>query len=400
MSVLTCNGHRVAQATIEVGSIGPWVADLWMEEAPTFAANERATIALDNEAWLGTVVQAGTYAGRTSIRCVAGAAAWGTECKPLGYHSDGGVKAATVFADLCRLIGETAGSFVPSSERLGQDFTRDASPASAVLESIIGTAHWWIDVDGKTYVGERSEQPAQGCTVVAYDPIGQTVELSISDLSLRVGSIVNALLPQPLTVRSYRIEIGPDGMRAKACVGFDTGTLLRRIITAQIARVVSHPQRYRVVAFNDGRCDLQIAERATGYPDLVSVTMWSGAGQYAALHRGAEVMVSWERGDRSRPYISGFAARSEDGFAPASIALVADEVRLGGFTPSQHAAVAELVDARIATLVSAINTHVHTGVTTGPGVSGPGQAPPSSPTPPPPGMITPQASVAAEKVLL
>jgi hypothetical protein len=63
------------------------------------------------------------------------------------------------------------------------------------------------------------------------------------------------------------------------------------------------------------------------------------------------------------------------------------ELRLGSDAASVYVALATLVDARFAALVSYINTHTHTGVTTGPGVSG-------VPAP----LLAAQASVAATKV--
>ncbi len=67
--------------------------------------------------------------------------------------------------------------------------------------------------------------------------------------------------------------------------------------------------------------------------------------------------------------------------------LVASELRLGTDTAANFVALANLVDARISALVTYINTHVHSGVTTGPGTSGAPGAPLAS-----------QASVAATQV--
>jgi hypothetical protein len=66
---------------------------------------------------------------------------------------------------------------------------------------------------------------------------------------------------------------------------------------------------------------------------------------------------------------------------------VADELRLGADTAANFVALANLVDARISALVTYINAHAHSGVTTGPGTSGP----PGTP-------LAAQASVAATKV--
>lgn len=68
------------------------------------------------------------------------------------------------------------------------------------------------------------------------------------------------------------------------------------------------------------------------------------------------------------------------------IDVISNDIRLGD-TSALYAAIASLVDNRIANIVTWLNTHIHTGVTTGPGSSGT----PATPK-------TGEASVAATKV--
>lgn len=75
------------------------------------------------------------------------------------------------------------------------------------------------------------------------------------------------------------------------------------------------------------------------------------------------------------------------GWSPAAMVLAGADIRLGSSAAVQPVALAPLVDAVVAALQVWLDTHTHTGVTTGPGASGP----PAVPSPPP-------ATVAALKV--
>lgn len=386
---------------LTVGRIGPWSALIECVGEAQASGRELAVIKHGDTTLTGTVITAGSHAGHSRLRVVAGAAAWGSIAPTAAYHSDGGLRASLLFTDLCRAIGEKPGTFTPAADRLGADFARPAIKASAVLESIIGATDWWVARDGLTYVGQRGVASQVIAQTLAYDPAASSVTLALDELdSLAVGASVSDGLSSPLTIQHYTVTIDQHGIRAVCGAREDIPSMLRSLIQREIARAVPAIQRYRVVQqHSDGRVDLQAESRSSGYPDLTSVEQWSAGGVYAALPRGSDVLVAWVGGDRSRPIVISHASRSAK-FGADEISLVADTVNLTGLSPSQHAAVAELVDARIATLVSAINTHVHSGVTTGPGFSGPGQAPPTPPNPPPPGMVSPQASVASEHVRL
>lgn len=147
-------------------------------------------------------------------------------------------------------------------------------------------------------------------------------------------------------------------------------------------------------------------------PPLSDVpVMWPGgvAGfLHIPLEAGDTVLVVfseedyskwWDSGSVSTPAvlqrhglhavaIPGLRARGDAFPATGGHAtLAASELRLGSDAASVFVALASLVDARLAAIVSYINTHIHTGVTTGAGVSGV-----------PSVLISAQASVAATKV--
>jgi hypothetical protein len=75
--------------------------------------------------------------------------------------------------------------------------------------------------------------------------------------------------------------------------------------------------RYRVIAMNVDRCDLQRCGSRKDLPNLVATPMWPGvSGAHARLARGAEVLVQFIDGDRAQPVITGFVGRGGPGDVP------------------------------------------------------------------------------------
>jgi hypothetical protein len=312
--------ERIERLELTVSDKGPWVADCSMERDPVLQGQQ--TITMGDTDLVGTVVSTGIFGGRTTCQIVAGKATWSKVCTVKNYQLDQGVRTVLLWEDLLRDIGETAGSFVPQSERIGLAFVRNAVKASTVLESFIGSAKWWVDYDGRTYVGQRASTSPKNYEVLAYDPSEQTVQLALDDIEqLRVGSVLTERLPAPLSVLSYRITVSSEGIRATCQALQDMPALLRSIIQHEIERSVSPLRKYRVVGMTgDGRVDLQIAQKATGFPDLGKVSMWPGvAGAHAELTKGTEVIVGFIDGDRSQPIIVGFVGKGGAGHGPVKL---------------------------------------------------------------------------------
>lgn len=393
MDTPTINGARVERMTLTVSDRGPWVVDAWMELDPTLTGP--VVIQHGTQTLLGTVVEAGQHAARTTAKIVGGGAQWSKVLAAKDYHSDVGVRAALVFADLCRETGERAGTFVPTSERIGLDLARNAVAASTILEAIIGGARWWVAYDGTTNVGPIKSSAPKRYEVLAYEPLNGTVELALDGLDeLRVGSTLTERLASPVSVQSYVITIASAGIRALCQTTADVPALMRSIIRHEIDAMAPQPRKYRVHAMlPDGRVELRVATQTIGYPDLSPIRMWPGvSGAHAELATGCEVIVQFVDGNRSQPIITHFAGKGVGGFRPASIAFDSDDVRLGSLSPSDAAAVASYVDARLATIQSKFDTHTHLH---GPYSAGSG---PTVPTATPLPTIGVQTSVASSVV--
>jgi hypothetical protein len=366
----TIDGNRCERLTLTVSDKGAWVADVWLESDPKLQGT--ITIKVGTTSLVGTIVQQGQDTARTSLKIVAGAGAWGKVLPPKNYHLDVDVRAALVFADLCRETREKLGTFLPAAERLGKDYVRNGVAASTILESVIGAAKWWVDYSGLTHVGQIQSSSPKHCEVLGYDPIRGQLELALDDLNeLRVGSTFSDRLVQPVSVQSYQITIGAAGIRALCETVADVPALLRSIIQHEIGASVTQLRKYRVIAMlPDGRVELMVANRSSGYPNLAPLRMWPGVGgAHVELTPGCEVIVQFVDGDRTQPIITHFVGKDGGGFRPVSIAFDCDDIRLGGLSPADAMAIASYVDARLASIKTAFNghTHLHGPYTTTPG---------------------------------
>lgn len=328
---VSVNGVRVSDLELRVANVGPWFAELDLEQEIT--PSGPATITIDGLELVGTIEPraAGAFGLRSKIRVIGGAGAWSKTIPAKGYHNDSGVKALNVAQDLARELGEELGVFTPTRDRLGKDFARPEGLAATVLEDIAGGAPWWVDYNGNTHVGQRPATTADvnAYEVLAYDPRSRLVTLSVSKPdSVVIGSILTERLDGPQTVRELALRITPDEMRVSAwCGGSEVAggmlaDLLRTIAKRALDGHLFGCYRYRVVRTNGDRVELQAASRDAGLPDLAPLSMWPGvAGVHAELAQGAEVLVEFIDGDRAQPIVTHFSGKDGVGFVPSSLTL-------------------------------------------------------------------------------
>lgn len=332
-AIVKANGYPVSALRLHVANVGPWVAELDFEQAPELSG--RVTIEVGDTQLVGTLLASedGTHGLQRKCTVAAGAGAWGNTLAAKGYHNDAGVKAHLVAEDIAREAGETLGTFVPTAERLGNDYLRPAGTASTTLDDAAGGAPWWVDYAGVTQVGPRPAVALEAGTyeVLAYDPRARMVTFAVDSLdAFGIGAILTDRLDVPQTIRDYDITITDNALRVVAWTGGDEmqpgrlAGVLRRLVRRVAAPTVLHGLfKYRVVSMAvDGRVNLQAVRKAAGVPDAQLVAQWPGvAGAHAELEPGAEVLVQFIEGDRAQPIITHYAGKDGAGFVPVSLAF-------------------------------------------------------------------------------
>jgi hypothetical protein len=365
---LEVNGQRATDARLVVANGGPWFCDLDLAEAGDFSGPVQ--VRLGDLTCQGTVdpAQSGTFDERTRVRVVAGAGGWGRLLDRKAYHNDAGVRALVVAQDAARACGETLGDF-EGADRLGVDYVRSYGTASRTLEDAAKGVPWWVDYNGVTHVKPRTEADPEleAYDLMNYNPRERVAEIAVDDPSVvSVGMQLVERFDQPQTIRSLEMVLTQEAFKVRAWLGGS------EVITGRLAGLfraaarratddkIFGSYRYRVFGMSGDRVNLQIVNAESGLPDILDVTQWHGVpSAHANLAAGAEVMVMFEAGDRSRPYIASYVGKGGPGH-------VADLLQLGGDTTNEASAKNDAVEVTIPPMVfvGTINGQPATGVVT------------------------------------
>lgn len=350
-AVLALGGVAATRCLLTVPQVGPWYADVDLVDDTVVSG--RVTLRVGGLTLSGTVDARhdGTQGVVRRTRVVAGSGSWGRTVAAKHYHNDAGVRALLVAQDAAREAGESLGTFSVTGA-VGVDYVRASGQASAALVDVIGETPWWVDFDGVTQVVARSSAAAAPSSYVLtdYDPRARVATLALDDLTaVSVGTVLSEGLDAPQTVRELEIEVTPEATRVRAWCGTDTrygrvAGLLRALVERVVAENREGPALYRVSRMNAERVELQLVNRRTGLPDLLPVSMWPGvAGVHATLTPGAEVLVEFIDGDRTRPIVTHFAGKDGVGWSPVELVLDGTTVKVGAEAASPIALKSDLV---------------------------------------------------------
>jgi hypothetical protein len=356
----TLDGRRCTSVDVHVPYVGPWFADVDMEEAPDVSG--RVSLKLGDLELSGTVRESrdGTHGLQRRTRVVAGAGGWGNLLTPKAYHNDSRIKARTLAEDAARGAGETLGGFAPELDRVGVHYVRQAGPASRVLEDVIGGVPWWVDYQGVTQVGERAESPAdpEAYEVLEYHPRERLAVVAVDDLrQVGIGSVLSERLDDSQAVRELTVEVRDEGVRVHCWTGEGARGRLAGVFRSLVERAtdgrIHGLWRYRVVKMSGDRVELQAMSQRAGLPDALPVHQFPGlAGAHADLTAGAEVLVQFVEGDRTRPVVTHYGGRGFGGHTPQVTTIdVATRLDLGAGA-SSFVALADKVDALVKAFIN------------------------------------------------
>lgn len=335
----TINGQRCTSVRVFVPHTGPWFADVTVDGA--LGLTGRVTLAYGPLSLVGTIDPAmdGSKSDQQITRVVAGGGGWSRALLPKPYANDSGVKGLLVAQDAAREAGETLGTFTSVVPIVGTAYVRQSGSAARALEDVAGATPWWVGYDGVTQVAVRPSLPAAVGTyeVLDFQPRDHLVELALDDMTqVQIGSVLTDRLDAPQTVRGIEIRIDGETARMIAWCGLSGRDRVAELVRS-IARRANDDRlygkyRYRLVAMQADRVQLQAVNRTLGLPDIQPVAMWPGvAGAHAVLTPGAELFVEFEEGSRAKPIVTGFVGKGGPGHVPVSLAIDATtEIALGG----------------------------------------------------------------------
>ncbi len=359
MSTLAISGARVVSGTITIPYYGPWTADMVMAGAEPLPVS--VTLVAGDLSMVGTVIRQSSFSGSTTARIVGGAGGWRNEIPAKGYSHAAGVKLSTVLTDAARAVGESI--MLTSDRTIGISWSRERAKAERTLH-LLTDGSWWIDVNGITRTDPRdSASIVTPFTVISRSGSRGSFEIATEALSAwQPGrTFATSTVPTMQTISSVTFEAGNDGKLRLHVLNTEGAverlrTDMRSLIRAEVPSLsYSGVWEYTIASATSTTVDAVPTD--IRMPPVANCPMMPGLiGEVVTPTPGSKCRIVFVNGDPSRAECIGI-----DG--PPSLA------KLGGGV--DFVALSALVSAQLTGIAAALAAHVHSGVTTGVGVTGP-----------------------------
>lgn len=360
----TIDGIAIRSGVVSMPLTGVWHAECCIDSDTALSVGAVVPVVLGSATLTGTVRRSGLGVGLSTVQVVGGRGGLSSTVAARYYASG---TARIVALDALTEVGESLSPTADASLASLQvaRWTRAAGTASEALDAVaraVGMV-WRVLDDGTVWMGTDSWADATPADseVVADAPELAARTYADDGLSLRPGTTAGGV-----RVASVIHRIAPEAYRSDVYAPRETGETadpVRAAMAAAVGRMQRRTDLYamhpaRVVAQSADGLTVDVQPDSSAIPPMTGVPLRQlGPGIVVRVQPGARVYVGHASGDPRLPYASVF----EGAGSLVSLAV-------GG--TSDAAALASLVLAELQSIKLALETHVHSGVTTGPGTSG------------------------------
>lgn len=333
----TLNGEPVLSASLHFPLSGAWSGEVQVSADDAPAVGASATLSFAGTDFLCWVVRSGIEASRAHVRITGGAIDW-TAVQPVKHYRN--TDAGQVLSD----VGITPSAAVTDALAF---WTRNPGTTGSAVQSLAAKlgVNWRVLPDGTVRIAaeDTPEVESPDAVETGRDPGRGIVSLAVEDAVIQPG-----------------VRFGDDSV---GDVSYDLGETLRvRYYTEARANIRNGLERIirwvtrdtmflgqytaEVSAQNaDGTLDLLPDDLRLRAEGLQSVPIRHGLpGVTVEVPAGERVLLGFDGGDPTAPY----AALWHEGQVTS--------VSIGG---SVYVAMSDLVDARIASIQSAFDSHIH-----------------------------------------
>jgi hypothetical protein len=356
VSYATLNGRGVYWGELRIPRIGAWDGDFGVAREGAENVSGAVEIRIGSRTWKGTARRSGENKGVLHVRVVGGAGGLASVLPAKAYQ---GVPVRIPLEDLLREAGETLAA-TSDAATLGvvlSKWNRREGHAGMALASLLEAsgASWRVLADGSVWIGPET-WPAASLVDYGYveqAPGAGAIEIIATDPTVYPGEMFR---DQRVSVVTHRL----DGRRIRTRILTEETQKADRLKDALLGVVrsafpsldflASYPARV-VTQNSDGT--LELVPDDARLASLSNVPIRYGVpGVTAKVPAGSRVLLGFAGGVPSLP----IATVWESG-EPTEIVI--------GPGASQPAAVATALRTELDAIWTAIQTHVHPGVTAG-----------------------------------
>lgn len=344
----------VIEGLITVPIQGAWYAEVQVDEDEAPVAGAYVTLDASGTDYIGTVRDVSVYGGRASAKIVGGAGALKSELLPRAYQN---VTFGIPLTDISALSGEgideaTTAALSAISAPYWIIQKQEAQRAIQAIADFL-SLRWRVLRSGKIQIALALDTEYTGAyEVLESDDTRGYRLLAVETCDAEPGQTIDGITAEQLVYR-----IGDGGQRLTVTSSSTGGALAAAAGPIRDMARMATTWRARVAKTNaDGTVDV-IADdkriRGNGYKRIPLYTGFPGS---VTVPDGSEVLLLFGDGTGAYPIGALFAGSG------------ASSISLGAGT--DFAALAGLVLAELQSIKTAFDSHTHTGVSTGGGVSG------------------------------
>lgn len=313
----TLGGEPTSEIELDESGSGPWFGRVRLQSTSA-TIGSRVVIVVDGQTWRGTVVGGQMWANGVELHVVAGAGQLDRPLRtPIHRSDDAGVKLSYVLGALAGATGETI-QLRGTDRSLGNYWTILGTESAAEALDRIGTP-WKVDRDGVVRVGTLPAVPritAQYKVERADPSFDRLIAAPIDPETLnsfQLGSSFEAdELERPIVAHDLRIVETGGALRIWVNYGPYDNVRSAMARAGWNASILRSAYPYHVVSEDGVDPSVALVTAQSLYPqislpDMVRIPKLTGsAGVHSILAPNHEVLIGFEAGDPSRPFVVGY----------------------------------------------------------------------------------------------
>jgi hypothetical protein len=375
MTLPTIDGHPLISGEVKEPLTGAWIGSFVADHDEDLTGS--VTVELDGVEFVGTVRDSQVDNGKVTVRLVGGGGSLSKEADAgeIASKSYQGVSLATVLADIVSAAGETLASDATSlATTRVRNWQRSRGPYRRALEAVVTKAglSWRVRRDGTLWLGTEPWPAVDEEGISEVEGTAADGFFGLRDaIAVRPG-----VTYQGNRIRQVTHSVDKGGTATTAWTKSANGALDALIEQLRRESDFDRPWACQVISQRDDYSLELLPDddriRGSGLDQILIAPGLPGIR--AEVPGGARCYVEFVGGDPSLPRVTAWDAETALTLITVGASGSAEFVALANLVLAELQSVKsefDTVKASLDTFATSFLAHVHSGVTTGPGSSGP-----------------------------